>query len=399
MRMLSVLIGVLVVLSCAQDSLGMATEQVGPASVQRFPTTAQPGWPAGIVELLRHRSRVYSVWCNGNENFYFKASPEEINDLIHLFSKIRMRDHGLWIKPGKRHVKSFGGDKIDYNVDLHVLGGIALWGRSQRDEGPSTYEPTLTVYVDPNADQAFLKRITLPDNIILGNEVANCPLKGKATKPKRKAWYAQVQFDDSTPAEDSEHGLTTKITLWEKRIKEGINVGEVSREGYFRAALSDEEITDLKSGKSWLTMTVGNWLTEAKSDHPRLSVEKLALDRTTAQPVKVNKPAFYHGRILFEDGLPPVLAPAPWPGAKIHLDFPYAGGARIDSEGYFKVYFTREQYEEVAAGKARKNIYVPSYEEKNTSTARFVFPVSELSQDKEKAGLVRIPRPGPKKDR
>ena len=346
----------------------------------------------GIIELLRHESRVYSIWVNGNENFYFKADTDEINELIRLFSKTRMRDHELWIKVGKKDVTPFRGDKINYNVNFHVLGGIALFA-SREAESPTTYEPTLTVYVDSSADQALFKQITLPDSIILNNEVANCPLKGKATKPKRKFWYALVQFDDSTPPGDS--GLTTEITLWEKDTKGGIKLGGVSHKGYFRAVFSDKEIADLKTGKSWLTLTVGNWLTEAKRDHPKLSVEKLTLDKQIVQPVKISKPKFYHGRILFEDGSPPILNPAPWPGAEINLDFPYAGSARIDSKGYFKVYFTKEQYEKLKAKKVGKNIYIPSYEEKGGATARFAFPVSKLSQEKKKAGVVRIPEPGP----
>ncbi|KKK61968.1 hypothetical protein LCGC14_3009050, partial [marine sediment metagenome] len=70
----------------------------------------------------------------------------------------------------------------------------------------------------------------------------------------------------------------------------------------------------------------------------------------------------------------------------------------IDSKGYFKVYFTKEQYQALKAKKVRKNIYIPSYEKKGRSTARFAFPVSKLSQEKETAGVVRIPKPKPKKN-
>ena len=66
---------VLAMLSCARGSYGLAMGQVGPDSVQGHPTTAQPGWPVGIVELPRHESRVYSFWVNGNENFCSKPVP------------------------------------------------------------------------------------------------------------------------------------------------------------------------------------------------------------------------------------------------------------------------------------------------------------------------------------
>ena len=397
MRHCILFVVVLAMLSSARCSYGMGTEQVGPDSDQRHPTIAQPGWPAGTVELLRQESRVYSSWVNGNEHFYFNASPDEINKLIGLFSKTRMRDHELWIKTGKQQVTSATGDKISYNVNFHVLGGLAL-GMPRRDESPNTHEPTLTVYIDPSADQALFQQITLPGNIILNSEVAKSPLQGKATKPKRKAWHAQVQFDDSTPAADVEHELSTKIALWEKDIKECIHLGKVGHDGYFSTAFSDKEIANLKTGRSWLTMTVGHWLTEAKIDDPKLSAEGLALDKAIVQPVKVGRLRFYHGQILFEDGSPPILDPVPWPGAEIGVDFSYGGSAPIDAEGYFKVYFPKEQYKAAKAKKVRNNIYIPSFEERGVSTGRFVFPVSKLSQKKAEAGVVRIPRPGPMTD-
>jgi hypothetical protein len=376
----------------------MAEERIGPDDRQQ-PTVRQPGWPAGMVEIPRHDSRVYSLWCNGNEEFYFKATPDQIGQLVKFYCATRLRDHLVIIKKGKGEAKTFSGDKVDYNVSLHFLGGIALFMTQDKAEA-ETYEPTLTIFVDPTADQTFWKKIALPDSVIVKNEAANCPLKGKATKPKRKVWFARVNFDDSKPAADFAHGVSTKVTLWEKNVKTGIQLGEVDNQGSFHAAFSDKEIADLKAGKSWLTLTMGNWLTEARKDHPKLSVEKLTLDKKAAQPVTIAKPEYYYGRILFEDGSPPILVPAPWPGARISLDFPYAGPPQIDSEGYFKLYLTKEQYENLKTGKVRigKNIYIPNYEAKNSSTARYEFPASKLSRDKKKAGVVRIPFPGPKSE-
>lgn len=286
MRMYRALIILWAMLGCIRGSYGMAEEQVGPDSAQTNPVVAQPGWPVGIVELVRHQSRVYTIWVNGNENFYFMASPESINDLIRLFSQMRLRDHELWITQGEGHINTFSGQRISYDVNLHVLGGIvrAVAGREQ---SPDTLEPTLTIVVDPAADQEFWKKITLPDNVILHSEVAQCPLVGKVAKPERKVWFAQVQFDDGTPVADFEHGVSTKVTFWEKGVEAGINLGDVGRDGYFHAAFSEKELAELKAGTSWLTLTVGNWATEARRDDPRLSAETLSLEKQTAQTVKI----------------------------------------------------------------------------------------------------------------
>jgi hypothetical protein len=145
---------------------------------------------------------------------------------------------------------------------------------------------------------------------------------------------------------------------------------------------------------------LGNQFTEPKRDDPKLSAERLSLDKTTAQPVAIAKPEFYYGRILFEDGSPPILVPAPWPGAGISVYFPYAGWPEIDSEGYFKVYFTKEQYEafKTSKDKPRNNIIIPSYKEKYVGRERFLFPASKLSRDKKTAGVVKIPFPDPNKE-
>jgi len=244
---------------------------------------------------------------NGGDDFYFDASPNEVYFLIRLFSEARMRDHELWFKVREEHAKSFEGDEIPYNVHLRVPGGLGT-GMYRRAESLSTYEPTLTIFVDPGADEAFWEQVALilaghtvfpdniilhdPDNITLHNDRANIPvtLRGKASKPERKVWSARLQFDEAMPAADYEHGLRTKVTFWEKGIETGIPLGEVSHEGYFHVPLSDQEIADLKAGNTWLTLTVGNWATKAKPDHPRLSVDALALDVTTAEPTIVNKP-------------------------------------------------------------------------------------------------------------
>jgi hypothetical protein len=366
-------------------------------SAHGYPTLAQLDSPAGILGLSCHESRVYSIWENGRENFYFKATPDEINELIRLFSESRMRDHELCLRVGTPSVRSFKDNKISYNVNLHVLGGIALAYYRGGNEGPETCEPTLTVYVDPVAD-VFLKQMTLPDNIILTNLVVDSLIKGKATRPNRKVWHAQVQFEDSTPAADFQHLFSTEVTLWKKDAKRGINLGRVSHKGYFSAGFSEKEIANLNTGESWLTLTAGNSRTEAKKDHPRLSVKNFVLDKQKVQPVKIGKPKFYHGRILFEDGFPPILDPVTWGRAEIGVHFPYIGIVPIDSGGYFRVYFTKAQYERIKAAKVRENIFFPSYEEKGMSTTRFVFPPSKLSLEKTKAGVVKIPKPGPKKD-
>jgi hypothetical protein len=81
------------------------------------------------------------------------------------------------------------------------------------------------------------------------------------------------------------------------------------------------------------------------------------------------------------------------------VSLPSAGIAFPDSEGYFQVTLSAEQLERLLAEKPGRNIYVPHSSERGRSTATMTYPANLLSQDKSKAGVVRIPRPeAPKKE-
>ena len=382
MRVVSLaVLGLLVLDSAAR---GMATEQVGPD--KDHPTVAQPEWPKGIESLPRHPSRVYSLWVNGNETFCFKAGPAQVKELLALFSGARMRDHDVWVKRGKPQVESFNKTAMEYNVSLRILSGLAL--AHERSQGGVGSEPQLTVYLD---DAAAAEPFALPDNIILHLDAPGIALKSKAVKPERRQWYGRLQFAGDGVSGASLPGIRTQISLWEAGVKDEIKLTSVNHEGLFAAAFSEQELAALKSGASRLTITVGNWLTEPKKDDPAFPVEKLG-DAKTVEAIKIPAPKFYYGRLLFEDGTPAKLKPEPWPGARIMVDFSYAGSAEPDDEGYFKVFFTEEQYAKVKADKPRKNIYIPSTKETGQSTAKYAFPPALLSKDRAQAGTVRLPR-------
>jgi hypothetical protein len=399
MKIYRLILAATVLVSCERDGYGLATERIGPDKDQRHPTVEQPGWPAGMIKILGHDSRVYSIWVNGNENFYFKAARHEIGELIKLYSATRLRDHVMTIKQRKKEVRTFQGNKIDYNVNFHFLGGIVL-GVMRRKGEAETYEPTLTIYVDADADGVWLREIAIPDNIVVSSEVTGLPVESKATKPNRTLWHAEVVFDDKKPAADFEHGVSTKVTLWEEGAETGFDLGTVSYKGQFSAAFSEQEIARLKTGSMWLTLTVGNQLTAAKKDDAELKLQSMSPDPMKVTAVEVAGPtqSYYFGRLLFEDGSPAILDPLPWPGAEISITFPYAGRITIDEEGYFQVFFTLEQFVSVKARPIRKNIYIPDPEAKGRSTARYAFPALKLSLEKEQAGEIRIERPRPKNE-
>jgi hypothetical protein len=391
------LVGVLVLLACGR-AYGMATEQIGPDSVIGHPTFPQPDWPKGIVEIPRHESRVYSIWVNGNETFYFKATPEDVNPLVALFSKARMRDHEVVIATSPKPVKTFTDLTVDYNVSLQIVAGIALFAAR---EGLSTsdlpLEPRLTIY--PGDDRSLLEQVIWPKNLIITSEIPDLPLPTGRTRPQRELHYGRLKFADGSPTQEFVRGGNYRITLWEARAQDGINVGSVNNEGHFTVRLSAEERADLRAGKTWLTVSTGNFATESRRTDQRIPVDALVREKDRAQPVPVKGPDYYYGRLLFEDDTPAVLDRAAWRGAEIMVDFSYAGSATPDAEGYFKLVFTPEQFEKLCAAKPRKNVYIPNPLDVSRATATLTFPANLLSQDKAKAGVVKVPRlPAPKQD-
>lgn len=356
---------------------GMAMEQIG-AGNDHYSS----GWPKGMMDFVKHPSRVYSMWCNGNEDFYFKATPVEVNELLALFSKVRLRDHEVRIEAGRPSVKSFHGQVFEYNVSLHIY---ERW-MSLDSNNADTLEPCLKIFAGD--DGALLKQLKLPDNVIVTGAVGNSGLQSKKAMPVRKAWYGRVDF----PIADFENHVFVQIAFWEKDFKDGIRLAEADREGFFKVVLSDQEISGLVKGNPWLTMTVGNWATELKKEDARFPVQMLTPEKEKALPQKITRPKFYYGRILCEDGSPPVVDPKKGPAARISVLFDYAGSADLDAEGYFQVFLQPEQFERLKAAKAGTNIYCPT-EEKDRSTAMYAFPAGLLSLDKAKAGVVKIKKP------
>lgn len=391
MKTLSFLAAAIGILLGNPTAQGMATSRVGPDSAHPHPTVEQTDWPKGIVALPRHESRVYSVWVNGNENFYFQADLKEINELIHLFSEARMRDHKVVIKKGQPKVSSFKKEEYAYNVNLHVLAGIALgYVRGKNMKEAETHEPQLIIHLTEKEAAAWLDKLVIPENLILTSEFDG--LKSPRKRPTRKNWFTEVRFEDGKPAVDFQNNLQTRVTMWDHTSKQGIYLGGVGYKGDFHTPFSDEEMKKLKSGDIWLTLTTGNWSTALKPDHPRLNPADLHPDREQVKPIRIKRPGYLHGRILFDDGAPPVLDPEPWPGAKIRVNFAYAGAVSPDADGYFKIFFTPKQLEQLKARKTRRNIYIP-LEQKGRSRALYAFPADRLSPSKDKAGVVKIPRP------
>ncbi len=395
MKKYTAIIAAVGILGLCRSSYGLMGEQIGPDTSR--PTRPQRDWPKGIVGIPRHLSRVYSVWFNSNNNFYFKCKVDEINEMLAIFAKTRMRDHVVRIQPGVEKVSTFDKEEIEYNVHLQIVAGSVLFFARQELRDDLPLEPRLTILTGDD-DGAFVRQLKWPENVIVESEIPGVAINSNMTKPKRNVYYGLCEFADGSPP--VEFVLATSLmTLWEQKEPDGIGIGSINNKGYFTIRLSDTELAALKKGTTWLTITIGNFLVKANKTDMRFPVEMLAKDKDKARAIKVSPPDYYYGRILFEDGSPPILDPPPWPGAEIMVSFPYGGPGDFDSQGYFKLALTAEQFEQLCTRTPRKNIYIPDLIRKGRSRAELTFPANLLSPDKAKAGVVKIPIPKlPKKD-
>ena len=387
-------IALLLIVALAGQAMALRMESVGPARPELSPS--QPGWPHGLAKVLGHPSRVYSQDTNGSQSVYFQCDADKIQEIVQQFAKMRVRDHRVQLQSGTPKVESFDGREFPYNIRLQVTGGLTLGMYRLKGDNASTFEPMLTIFANEETT-ATIKTLKWPAHLIIKNEVEDLALDHdpQHTVPDRQLWHAAANFENGKPAVDFEASVQTKVTLWEKDNPLGIELGQITHEGKFSAPFSKAETARLDEGQLWMTMTVGNWATKAQPDHQRFEFDNFKLDAGQTKPVVALKPQLYYGRILFEDDSPAIFDPEPWPSASVQVSFPYAGQVRPDKNGDFKVMLTKEQLKNLRARRKDKNIYVPLYHTKGQSRALHVFDAALLTTDKEKPGVVKIPKPIP----
>ncbi len=210
---------------------------------------------------------------------------------------------------------------------------------------------------------------------------------------KGKILYGRVLFEDETPAVSQLEGFETQIVEWSQDSTSGATIATVDQDGYFRTQISNEVLERLKSGKVWIVVGI------ARSDiihnfqtDERFPVEFLSLKRDTAGVIKIDRPNIYYGRVLYENGMPLILEVLPWKGATVSAGLRYSpkGAANlvterirdVDKEGYFFVYLTDTQIEQIKAGNYSIEIFHPSYI-KIGSCYLIKFPFESLSTEKE----------------
>lgn len=150
MKSARALLAAILLLAPTRLAAGAAMEQVGNESLRGY-----QNWP-GIMPLVNHKSRVYQIWINGGESFYYRGNTRALNSALKSFAAVRSNQLIVILRPGQPNAATLSGVSIAYDWRLHVDAGIAAaFGGAP---------PTLTVYVGGNV---HLDEVVMPLGLTL----------------------------------------------------------------------------------------------------------------------------------------------------------------------------------------------------------------------------------------
>lgn len=140
-----------------QESFGPAGEHIGRSS----------DWPKGVEDVLRHPSRVYWNWVNGNEHAYYDGDIGMVNELLELFSEVDLAVHQVVVLTGRASARSFHGEQTPYAVEFALPSGIYLHHvQEYATTGLYSATPRLIVHVN-DAMAQHLDELRTPPNVTL----------------------------------------------------------------------------------------------------------------------------------------------------------------------------------------------------------------------------------------
>ena len=134
--------------------------QVGPVKE----VCRQPWWPRGIERVLLSRDRVYSVWCNADEQFWFRSDLDGLNLLLLQFTTADLPVPTVTIRAGAPVCRGWGDGAYRYNVHLHLPDKHAYDTYGNDELYPK--HARMDVYVD-DAMAKELDRLEVPEGICI----------------------------------------------------------------------------------------------------------------------------------------------------------------------------------------------------------------------------------------
>ena len=184
------LVGVALFVATPTHLFALGDERIGnePLSAGNYAK-----WP-GLVEVVNDKARAYYSWVNGNENFYYFGTIDELNAALKNFAKADLKEHEVVLRPDVGKVQSFQGEnKFTFSWHLQIMDGIA-GHLTTRDKGDLVWNkhPRLTIHL---GDEIDLAKLEIPQGVKLLSvtELSARAREGTDSKDKTvRGWCAGV---------------------------------------------------------------------------------------------------------------------------------------------------------------------------------------------------------------
>jgi hypothetical protein len=199
---------------------------LGEETFGNAPLVKQPDWVDGVIDVVNLKSRVYSQWVNGNENFFYRGDARALNEALRMFTAVKDQGRQLILLPGPGKTHSFERKPIAFDWQFHVPSGIykAVSKRSH---------VVMTVYVNArkpkeNVDRKAVENwlSDLNSDSFEAREKASLALEklGKGAKPFLRAALKGEPAPEARRRIETLLGKLNEVDVTDLEIPEGTRI-------------------------------------------------------------------------------------------------------------------------------------------------------------------------------
>jgi tetratricopeptide (TPR) repeat protein len=153
---------------------GMGEEEFGNRAVH-----AQPEWSPGVLDIVNDTHRVYRVWVNGNEDFFFQGDADALNAALEAFARVAIDVREVIVLPTPGRQKSFDGKTVSFDWSLKVPSGIYLHvAREEKCTRIHARAPVLTIHAAGGKVDPAKLRVPKGLAVLMAKDLAGRCLEG-----------------------------------------------------------------------------------------------------------------------------------------------------------------------------------------------------------------------------
>ncbi len=189
----------------------------------------RPDWPAGLVNVIDVNSRVYALWVNGTETFFYRGKAPDVNEAIRKYAAVKGGSRHLVVLPGPGYTETRSGKPVVFDWQIQAPGGLdkPLFGRK---------DAMMAVYISATKPRPVNRRKVdqwlkdLDSDVYRTRETAAAELRklGNDAKPALRAARAALPTLEARRRIDSLLDRLPSFDLTDLEIPKGIVVIDAS---------------------------------------------------------------------------------------------------------------------------------------------------------------------------